>query len=241
MRSLPNGLRTALATITLAALPSVALAGGPEGNNAPIFPTACTTAPATSCTTDADCPSSGKCKLVTSGPSLNGSITVIADEFPSNNFSNANRPVVTVLFEIKKSGQRRFFSKTFQTASGSGWPEIGEWFAFDENEFEVPPDPNSEDDVHDLTAERSNVPNWKFIRPCFGLKPVGDAILEVAQAVFPSHDFSGETPVITKLKKRASDANAQDTFTQDIARIGRYATKISFVTLSDSDPDCTEG
>lgn len=247
MDSMPNRLRATLATIALAAplaallLPAEALAGGPEGNNSNLFPTQCSTAPAQSCTTDGDCPSGGKCKLVTSGPSLKGFVTVIADNFPSDNNSTADRPVVTVVFEVRAAGQRRFFSKVFQTSSGTGWPEIGEWFAFDENEFDLPPDPNSEDDVHDLTAERSNVPNWKFIRPCFGLKPVGDAILEVAQSVYPGHDFSGETPVITKLKKRQSDASAQDTFTADLARVGRYKTKISFVTLTTSDPFCTEG
>lgn len=241
MNAMPNRLRAALATIALASLPTAVTAGGPEGNNASIFPTQCTSAPATSCTTDSDCPGSGKCRLVRSGPSLNGWITVIADNFPSNNFSTSDRPVVTVLFEVNVGGQRRFFSKAFQTSSGTGWPEVGEWFAFDENESDVPPDPNSEDDVHDLLAERSNVPNWKFIRPCFGLKPVGDAILQVAQDAFPSHDFSGETPVITKLRRRHSDANAQDTFSADIGRVGRYKTKISFVTLTSSDPDCTEG
>jgi len=241
MNATPYGLCRSLATISLAALPAVALAGGPEGNNASIFPTQCSTAPATTCTTDSDCPSGGRCKIVRSGPSLNGWVTIIADNFPSNNFSTSDRPVVTVMFELRVAKQRRFFSKTFQTSSGTGWPEVGEWFAFDEDELGSPPDPNSEDDVHDLLAERSNVPNWKFIRPCFGLKPVGDAILEVAQAAFPKHDFTGETPVFTKLAARRSDSNAQDTFSADLGRVGRYKAKVSFITLTASDPDCTEG
>ena len=241
MRSLPHRMRTVLTAIALTALPATAIAGGPEGNNAPLFDTECSTNTSQSCTIDSDCPGSGTCRLVTTGPTLKGAITVIADQFPSNNTSTAERPVVTVLLEIKRSGQRRFFSKTFQTSSGTGWPEIGEWFAFDENEFDIPPDPNSEDDVHDLEAERSDVPNWKFIRPCFGLKPVGDAVLEASQAMFPSESFTGKTPVFTKLRKRGSDSRAIDTYSSDLARVARYYARISFVTLSQSDPDCSEG
>ncbi len=241
MKHVPNRLRAILPAIALASLPAAARAGGPEGNNAPIFPTQCSTSTQQSCTIDGDCPSGETCDLVTTGPKIKGSILVIADAAPSNNFSTEDRPVVTVLLELKRKGRRRFFAKTFQTSSGSGWPEIGEWFAFDENEFDIPPDPNSEDDVHDLTAERGNVPNWKFIRPCFGLKPVGDAILEVAQALFPAEDFTGLTPVITKLRKRRSDALAQDTFTADLARTARYSTSIEFVDLSVSEAECSEG
>ncbi len=241
MKAMPNRIAATLTMLALGGLPSAAIAGGPEGNNAPIFRTTCSNSPGLACTIDSDCPVGGRCDIATTGPSVRGSIMVIADEAPSNNFSTADRPVVTVLLEMKKSGQRRFFAKTFQTSSGSGWPEVGEWFAFDENEFDIPADPNSEDDVHDLTQKRSNVPNWKFIRPCFGLKPVGDAVLEAAQSMFPAQNFTGLTPIITKLKKRRSDANAQDTYTADIARTARYSTVISFVDLTDSDPECSEG
>ncbi len=241
MIAVRNRARTALATIALTAIPTAVLGGGPEGNNASIFPTACSTNAGLSCTVDSDCPGDGRCDIVTVGPRIKGSIMVIADESPSDNFTTADRPVVTVLLEMRHPPRKRFFAKTFQTLSGSGWPEVGEWFSFDENEFDVPADPNSEDDVHDLTAERSNVPNWKFIRPCFGLKPVGDAILEAAQSMFPGQSFTGLTPIIGKLKQTRSDANAQDSFTADIARTARYTTRISFVSLSTSDPGCSEG
>lgn len=232
---------TGLAAATLLVIASLAQAGGPSGNGADIFDTVCTTDHNVQCVLDADCPNGGRCKIIESGPTLNASFILIADALPSDNFDEQQNPAVTVLIEIKVAGQRHFLSKTFQSSSnGNGtWPEIGEWFAFD-LEIDCGPDGSAcEGQVGEL-AGGFLLPNWKFNRPCFGLKPIGDALIQIGRAAFPDHDFLGETPVITKLKRRRSDTSAQDTFTSDLGRVARYSAKISFVTLSASTADCSE-
>jgi hypothetical protein len=149
-------------------------------------------------------------------PSLKGTLTLIADEAPSDNNALGGNPTITVLLEFQAGGQPYVVAKTFQGALPGQFPEIGHWLP-----------PVEADEIHAI------VNSFVYQTPIASLEGIGQALMEIAEREFVGTvDLSSSTPVIFQLKATPAPSAIDQYAGAQLGQVARFEIEIRFVETS---------